>query len=64
MTKLFQSKLKPCPFCKENRLVDGLQVYTLQHIGSYVICLTCKAQGPESDIKSEAIIKWNRGFKC
>ena len=56
-------KLKPCPFCGENRLVDGLQLYNLQHTGSYVICLTCLAQGPEDSNKIVAVKKWNSRIK-
>jgi len=55
--------LKPCPFCGENRLVEGLQIYTLQNIGCYVICLSCKAQGPEVTLKSLAVKKWNERGK-
>lgn len=59
-------KIKPCPFCNENRIVEdpivyeGLEIWTTCQDMIYVACRTCEAAGPMEATESLAIKKWNQ----
>jgi len=55
---------KRCPFCGERRLIEWWPIVTDTGTGNntkYVYqCLNCKARGPVTISRTEALDKWNK----
>lgn len=55
-----ETKLKPCPFCKEAELIRLCFIRLLNTDFHYVSCRICCARGPLNIDKQKAIEAWNR----
>ena len=58
---MIKSEIKPCPFCCEQEMVT-LYRGTLpmsQSVEYYVICHSCRAQGPRERHPNGAIDAWS-----
>ena len=53
------TELLPCPYCGSTESIPAK--HATQHA---VMCLMCKAMGPNMPSKEKAIAAWNRRFVC
>ena len=51
------TRIKPCPFCGEDR---SLHVPVIEVYRHWVVCGACDAEGPKRSTSEQAISSWNR----
>lgn len=56
-------KLKPCPFCGEQKSLSCKNDYNRTSMFRYFIyCPECNAEGPARDTKRKAVNNWNKRY--